>query len=586
MAWTTAALASQFGREGFSGNPDINRGAICTSCHTPGPALPNVSVIAPAVVDANSRSLITVSVSGGPGATAGVAISTSNHRGELLPLGTDLVLAGDELVHRMPRPFTGGPLFFQFWWTAPPWNGNVTFYVAVNSTNGNLDLLGDGVRATQHVVGVRNGVPPPEEPPPPPPAARLDRFASGLARPVVIKSAGDERLFVVEQVGRIRIVEPDGTVRPTSFLDIRDRVFFGFNEMGLLGLAFPDYYALKGHFFVYYTMRVPGSRARSRVSRFSVSEDPSRADPSSEVVLLEFEQTNVNHNGGDIHFGPDGYLYIASGDGGGGGDPFDDAQDPHSLLGKILRIDADGGGDPPDCDISDGKSAYGIPRNNAYDDGPGGEGCDEIWASGLRNPWRTSFDRETGDFWIADVGQNVIEEINFVPARSPAGLNFGWRCYEGDNPFNLLGCSDGYEFPIHVELHAAGDCSITGGHVYRGLEEPDFQGRYFYSDFCNSAIRTITREDDDFVVHEVIPAGAIARPVAFGEDVNGELYVASLGGVIYRVRQNSGALAVTSIVDTASAPDVPGTSPLLLVSALALGGVTAIRWVASRSSRR
>lgn len=579
-----AAHASRFGRDGFSGNPGVNGGATCSACHGQGAIPPNVFIWGPEEMNANGAALFSAIVSGGPGVTAGIGVSSTDGLGRFEPLGPNLVVAGEELVHREPVAFSGSAVFFQFRFTAPAINGDVTLYAAANSSNGGLDLIGDGIRTTRHTVRVVNGEEPPPPPPPPLPLITAEPFASGLTRPVVIQSAGDDRLFVVEQPGRIRIVDPDGSVRADPFLDIRGRVLSRFSEQGLLGLAFPSYFAQKGHFFVYYSTGLPGTPGRSRVSRFSVGEDPERADPDSEVVLLEFEQTNVNHNAGDIHFGPDGYLYIASGDGGGGGDPFDDAQDPSSPLGKILRIDAEGGKLEPDCNVAPGKSfagakpSYGVPRHNAFSDGPGGEGCDEIYALGLRNPWRMSFDRETGDLWIADVGQNAIEEVSLIEARSPAGANLGWRCFEGDRPFDLSGCEGDYLPPVHVEPHSTGNCSITGGYVYRGSEEPELAGRYFFSDFCNSAIRTLQREGDGFVVEEALPRGVIARPAAFGEDANGEFYVASLGGSLFRIRAND-ALPLEAVREMAGSPrPAPGPAPLavafaLMVTALAaLGG--------------
>ncbi|MGI9589781.1 MAG: PQQ-dependent sugar dehydrogenase, partial [Myxococcota bacterium] len=376
-----------------------------------------------------------------------------------------------------------------------------------------------------------------------------------LDQPVALATAGDDRLFVAERAGRILIVESDGSVLD-PYLEIQSAVDSSVSEQGLLGLAFHPGHASNGFFYVYYTVDPGPGLDRSRVSRFTVSADPNVADPASEVVLLEFEQPYANHNAGDIQFGPDGYLYIASGDGGSGGDPLDLGQTTSSPLGKILRIDVDGSGGAPDCDLSGGAN-YRVPPGNAFDDGSGGAGCDEIWALGLRNPWRFSFDRATGDLWIGDVGQNAFEEIDFIPAGTASGLNLGWRCYEGESEFNTAGCGSGYFMPIHTPAHSTGNCSITGGFVYRGAAEPGLTGRYFFTDFCNTAIRTVTRNGSEFLVDEVLPAGAIAQPVAFGEDSAGELYIASLAGDVFRIRDNSPrevpALAPWSVLALAAA---------------------------------
>ena len=227
-------------------------------------------------------------------------------------------------------------------------------------------------------------------------------------------------------------------------------------------------------------------------------------------------------------------MYISSGDGDNGGDPNDYSQNTSLLLGKLLRIDVSGAGGSPDCDVS-GSTSYGIPANNAYNDGVGGAGCDEIWALGLRNTWRFSFDRQTGDLWLADVGQNLYEEVNFIPSQSSAGLNLGWRCYEGDTAFNLTGCTNGYFFPIHVPEHNDGDCSITGGFVHRSFSPLSLNGKYLFTDFCNTAIRSVENTPLGFVVNEVVAAGAISQPVTFGENYEGRVFIASLDGDIYRI---------------------------------------------------
>lgn len=537
LAWSSGVEASLHGRDGFSGNPGTNGGSTCAACHAPGAPVPTVSISGPQVVDADTIAEFTVTITGGPGATGGLGVSASNRTGTFLASGSDVHVVGGEISHVQPKAFSQGSTSFTFRWRAPAWNGPVTLYAAGNSSNGQLNLLGDGIGTDQLAVTVQNGdsEPPPPEPPPPSEAS-LVPVASGLTQPVAITHAGDERLFVAEQPGRIRIIE-DGTLRALPFLDITARVDDSANEQGLLGLAFHPDYADNGYFYVNYIWDPPGSGAdRTRISRFSVGANPYVADPASELVLMEFEQPFSNHNGGDIQFGPDGFLYIASGDGGSSGDPQNNSQTPGRPLGKLLRIDVDSGGDggAPDCNLATG-SHYRNPGSNAYSDGPGGAGCDEVFALGLRNPWRIAFDALTGDLWIADVGQNAREEINFVPAGTAAGLNFGWRCYEGDQPYYTAGCNAVYFPPLVTTSHSAGNCSITGGRVYRGSASPSLAGRYFFTDFCNTTIRTVTFDAGQPRVENAVSAGVISQPVAFGEDITGEIYVASLTGVLYRL---------------------------------------------------
>ncbi len=387
-----------------------------------------------------------------------------------------------------------------------------------------------------------NGQPSPAPPPPPPAASpvtlSLAQFATGLHGPVGASNAGrgDPRLFVIEQAGIVRIVESNGTVSPTPFLDISTRVRSTGNEQGLLGLAFHPSYAANARFYVNYT----GNSGHTHISQFSVTGNPDAADPNSEDILLTVNQPSDNHNAGDMHFGPDGLLYVPLGDGGGSGDPGNNAQNVGTLLGKVVRIDVDsGGGTGPDCQ-GQGSGHYTIPSSNPFVDGAGGT-CDEIWATGLRNPWRSSFDRLTGDFFIADVGQNQWEEINFQPAGSQGGQNYGWRCYEGTHPFNTAGCRpmNSFTFPILEYQHGGGDCSVTGGYVYRGTAFPLLFGRYVLTDFCTGNF------------WDILPDGAggwqITQHtnlrtfgyVSFGEDSAGELYVIHRGnGTLSRLQSN------------------------------------------------
>ena len=353
----------------------------------------------------------------------------------------------------------------------------------------------------------------------------LSSFASGFSQPVGITHAspGDDRLFVVEQAGTIDIVTAQGVVLPDPFLNIIDRVDSSSNEQGLLGLTFDPDYATNGYFYVNYTHTTAGVTS-TRISRFSVSDNPNVADSGTEDILLTVEQPYSNHNAGDMHFGPDGYLYIPMGDGGSGGDPDDNAQNSALLLGKVSRIDVHSGpGSPPDCQ-GIGSGDYTIPNGNPLTDGPGGV-CDEIWAIGLRNPWRSSFDRLTGDLYIADVGQNDWEEIDVQPVGSPGGENYGWRCYEGNHTFNPAGCGpvDTYTFPVFEYSHTDG-CSVTGGYVYRGNQYPALVGRYVFTDYCSGIFWDLAFVDGRWQATKHTNLAAFGY-VAFGEDAQGELYV-------------------------------------------------------------
>jgi glucose/arabinose dehydrogenase len=350
----------------------------------------------------------------------------------------------------------------------------------------------------------------------------LNQYASGFAQPVDVVHAGDERLFVVEKAGRIRIIDGDANVLTTPFLDIDPKVNSFASERGLLGLAFHPDYANNGYFYVNYT----NNGGDTRISRFSVSEnDPNVADPDSEKVLMEIDQPFSNHNGGCVRFGPDGYLYIGTGDGGSGGDPINAGQDRQTLLGKMLRIDVDNG-DP-----------YGIPEDNPFmnDD----ETLDEVWAVGLRNPWRYSFDRLTGDLWMADVGQNDWEEIDMEPADSEGGENYGWRCLEGFENFNLSGCSDvaGMIPPVHVYANTNSvGCSVTGGNVYRGDLYPEAYGWYVYGDFCSGRIWALYQNQAGEWVNFELLNTTNSEIASFGEDVAGEMYMVGISsGRIFRL---------------------------------------------------
>ncbi|UPQ80236.1 PQQ-dependent sugar dehydrogenase [Flavobacterium azooxidireducens] len=349
----------------------------------------------------------------------------------------------------------------------------------------------------------------------------LQTFASGFSSPVALVNAGDDRLFVVQRGGLIRIVNANGTINTTPFLSLTSIITAG-GERGLLGLAFHPDYATNGRFYVNYTRSGDGATV---IAKYTVSTtDPNVANSASAEILLTIAQPFSNHNGGSLNFGPDGYLYIGMGDGGSGGDPNGYGQNLNSLLGKMLRIDVDG------------ETGYAIPADNPY---VGIAGEDEIWAVGVRNPWKFSFDRLTGDIWIADVGQNAIEEINKATSTE-AGLNYGWRCYEGNSAYNTSGCgaSSNYTFPIAQYTHAStGGCSLTGGYVYRGTTYPALQNKYVFADYCNNKIGYIDVDGGPITWTANAFSGNV---VSFGEDVNGELYwVGISNGVISRVIDTS-----------------------------------------------
>ncbi|MEY8848735.1 PQQ-dependent sugar dehydrogenase [Psychroserpens sp. XS_ASV72] len=367
----------------------------------------------------------------------------------------------------------------------------------------------------------------------------LELFASGFTRPVNVKHAGDDRLFVAEQRGMIKILNANGATNPTPFLDIRSIVNDSGNEQGLLGLAFHPDYTNNGYFYVNYI----NSASDTVVSRFTRSTDDI-ADPNSEVILLTIDQPFSNHNGGDMHFGPnDGYLYISSGDGGSGGDPGNRAQNTTLLLGKILRIDVDGN--------SNGN--YGIPADNPYVSDS--NVLDEIWAYGLRNPWKFSFDRDNGDLWIADVGQSNKEEINRVPASDGGGENYGWRCYEGNSTYNTSGCPamNTLTFPV-AEYNYGGSpfrCSISGGYRYRGTQQSTLQGLYFFADFCS---------DEIGIVREISPGNfQLTFETQFnGEGISG--FAENLNGELYTIGLSSGE--ISRIVDSNLSVDEETLNPV------------------------
>ena len=348
-------------------------------------------------------------------------------------------------------------------------------------------------------------------------------FADGFSNPVEMQNVGDDRLFIVEKRGVIEILQLDGTTNPTPFLDIQNIVLTpggNYDERGLLGLAFHPDYINNGYFYVNYI----DNSGNTQISRFSVStSDPSIADPDSEFQILEVEQPYINHNGGCLRFGPEGYLYIGLGDGGSAGDPENRSQNLQTLLGKMLRIDIDN---------TEGSTNYAVPSNNPFVGDP--NALDEIWSYGLRNPWRFSFDSETDELWIGDVGQGSIEEIDRA-AAGVSGQNYGWRCYEGNQEYNTSGCPMEFDltFPVAEYSHSGGNCSITGGYVYRGEIYENFLGIYFYADFCSGEIGTIDQSNN-----QINHGSYDGSWVSFGEDKNKELYIIDNFGSIYKIEGN------------------------------------------------
>jgi glucose/arabinose dehydrogenase len=352
------------------------------------------------------------------------------------------------------------------------------------------------------------------------PALTSTRVVGGLSSPLDMQSApgDDTRLFVVEQGGRIRIVR-NATLAGTPFLDISSRIGCC-GERGLLGLAFHPSYAQNGRFYVNYT----NPQGNTHVSEFRVSGNPDVADPASERMLLFVSQPFSNHNGGGLAFGRDGRLYIGLGDGGSGGDPLNNGQDLRTYLGKMLRIDVDSG------------MPYGVPADNPFRTTQGA--LPEIWALGLRNPWRFSFDRSTGELYIADVGQSAREEVDVAPAGR-GGQNYGWSLMEGSQCFRpSSGCpTAGLTLPVLDYGRNVGG-SITGGYVYRGCRLPGYQGTYFYGDFVSGTIRSF-RYQNGQVTDARDWTGALGRDVgavsSFGQDAEGELYIVDYEGELFRI---------------------------------------------------
>jgi glucose/arabinose dehydrogenase len=353
------------------------------------------------------------------------------------------------------------------------------------------------------------------------PAISLSLFKTGFSRPVYISHAGDgsNRIFVVEQCGTVRIIDSGGNLLGTPFIDVSSLLTCAGNEQGLLSIVFPPNYASKNYFYAAYT--IPDGSLR--VSRFHVNPaTPNQATTAGSNIIITISHTvNMNHNGGQLAFGNDGYLYVSTGDGGGAGDTPNNAQNKTVLLGKILRINVESGAAP-----------YTIPASNPF---VGVTGADEIWALGLRNPWRYSFDRLTHQLYIADVGQSAWEEVNVRPASSTGGENYGWHCYEGNHPYDTTGCQpqSSYIGPVVEYSHGSG-CSITGGYVYRASQYPAMQGIYFYGDYCSGIIWGLRNIGGSWTSQLLLDT--TYRISTFGEDESGNLYAADLNsGTIYKI---------------------------------------------------
>ncbi len=340
-------------------------------------------------------------------------------------------------------------------------------------------------------------------------------FADGLDSPVFLTHAGDGSgvLYIVEQGGRIVTADTSGAAGDAPFLDIAERIRSG-GEQGLLGLAFHPDYPADDRFFVMYTASNGGANT---IAEFHAPDGV--GDPASERVLLAIEDFAGNHNGGMVAFGADGYLYAGTGDGGGGGDPQRNGQDPGALLGKILRIDIEGG-DP-----------YGIPADNPG--ASGGELAPEVWALGLRNPWRFSFDPDSGDLYIGDVGQGAWEEIDRQPGDSRGGENYGWNVTEGRHCYAVLDCDQSAYVPPIAEYGHDQGCSVTGGYVYRGTAQPLLVGTYLFADYCSGFVFSLQVDEGTRTPKLVLESGLSVA--SFGTDEDGEIYVADLGGGIHRV---------------------------------------------------
>ena len=400
----------------------------------------------------------------------------------------------------------------------------VTFLILVGV------LLLSAVGGALYLSGKKNEPKATLPPPPPPPVVYktprvvVQFFATGLPNPTDIASNGvkdDTNLYVTDRAGLIRVVKQDGTVDKTPYLDISSLVLND-GEMGLLSLVFSPTYQSDGYFYVNYIDKAQ----QTVIARYTATPDHKAGDPATAQIIMTIKQPYPNHKAGDLAFGDDGYLYIPTGDGGSAGDPENRAQNQADFLGKILRIDVK-------------TLPYKVPPTNPYAKNKNKKQAPEVWAYGLRNPWRISFDRKTNELYIADVGQDMVEEVNVEPAGHKGGTNYGWRCYEGTKEYKVAGCGalSQYVFPVFEYPHVGDKCSgsITGGYVYRGEEYPAIQGKYFYADYCSGKVYYAEKKDGAWKQTDV--ATTPFNIGTFGEANNGELYAADFStGSIFRLR--------------------------------------------------
>ncbi|HEY3220338.1 MAG TPA: PQQ-dependent sugar dehydrogenase [Gemmatimonadales bacterium] len=359
------------------------------------------------------------------------------------------------------------------------------------------------------------------QPPPPPPGAPALHHVGNFSGPVYLSAppADTQRLFVVERGGTVRVLHHD-TTQTRPFLDLSGQVQTGYVEQGLLSIAFDPEYATNGRFFVYFN----NLNGDIRIVRYTVSSDPDSADETTADTILKVPHPGqTNHNGGQLQFGPDSMLWAGTGDGGGSGDPNGNAQNKHALLGKLLRLDVSGA------------SGYTIPADNPF--ATDTSGAPEVWAYGLRNPWRFSFDRQTGDLYIGDVGQNRYEEVDVstTSAQRGRGVNFGWNIMEGLHCYPNDPCTTTGQLPVVEYAHFGNACSITGGYVYRGSALPVLAGRYFYADYCTGDVHSIQYPSNTTPgnwTSILSPGGSVS---SFGQDNKGELYILQLTGSVWRI---------------------------------------------------
>ena len=360
-------------------------------------------------------------------------------------------------------------------------------------------------------------------PPPPPPGTPSLKLIDNFSSPVYLTAppADSQRLFVVEQGGAIRVLHND-TVRTRPFLDLSGRISSG-GERGLLSVAFHPSYATNGRFYVYFT----NPAGDIRIVRYTVSSDPDSADEATKDTVLRVAHPGQdNHNGGQLQFGPDGMLWVGTGDGGGGGDPAGNGQNKHALLGKLLRLDVNGA------------SGYAIPADNPS--GSDTSFAPEVWSYGLRNPWRFSFDRSTGDLYIGDVGQDTWEEVDVSPTavQRGRGVNFGWNIMEGRHCYPNAPCDSTHSvLPVLEYPHVLGGCAVTGGYVYRGAAfgATAMVGQYFYADFCNGEVHSFAYPGGAGLVDWSSLLSPGPNISSFGQDAKGELYILQLSGKVYRI---------------------------------------------------